>query len=148
VPVSPTSGASARSLRFARTLSGELAGAAKVTITEISPGISVDVLPRRAAARSVGWADFGSEVVVQVGEFGGRWVIGGDDEDLAFLEDLVRSVIAGRVSEVFAVARSRVVVTLADGSREAETGYAGLAGCLPLPLWLRWSRKIQYLPYS
>lgn len=146
--MSPTSGASARTLRIARALSGELAGAADVTIAEISPGISVNVVPHRAGARSVGWADFGSEIVVQVGEFGGRWVIGGDDEDLAFLEDIVRSVIAGRVSEVFAVARSRVVVTLADGSREAETGYDGLAGCLPLPLWPRWSRKIQYLPYS
>jgi hypothetical protein len=140
--MSPTSGASARSLRLARKLSGELAGVAEVTITEIAPGVSVDVVPRRDGARSISWADFGSEIVVQVGEFGGRWEIGGDDEDLAFLEDIVRSVIAGRVSEVFAVARSRVVVTLDDGSHEAETGYDGLAGCLPLPLWPRWSRKI------
>jgi hypothetical protein len=146
--MSRPSGASAHSLRFARTLSGELAGAAEVTIAEIGPGFSVDVMPRRAGARSVSWVDFGGEIVVQVGEFGGRWEIGGDDEDLAFLEDIVRSVIAGRVSEVFAVARSRVVVTLADGSREAETGYDGLAGCLPLPLWPRWSRTVQYLPYS
>lgn len=123
VPMSPTSGVSARSLHFAQTLSGELAGVAEVTISETSPGISVDVVPRCDGARSVSWADFGSEIVVQVGDLGGQWEIGGDDEDLAFLEDIVRSVIAGRVSEVFAVARSRVVVTLDDGSHEAETGY-------------------------
>jgi hypothetical protein len=67
-----------------------------VTITEISSGFSVDVMPRRAGARSVSWGDFGGEIVVQVGEFGGRWEMGGDDEDLDFLEDMVRSVIAGR----------------------------------------------------
>jgi hypothetical protein len=58
--MSRPSGASARSLRFARTLSGELADAAEVTITEISSGVSVDLMPpepghqpvpvRRAAA--------------------------------------------------------------------------------------------------
>ena len=92
--------------------------------------------------------DFGDEIVVEVGQFGGRWEIGAEEEDLAFLEDLVRSVIAGRVSEVFAVGRSRVVVTLAEGTQAVETGYDGPAGCLPLPLWPRWSRKIQYLPYQ
>jgi hypothetical protein len=70
VPMSPTSGVPARSLRFARTLSGELAGVAEVTITEIGPGVSVDVVPRRDGARSVGWADLGGEIVVQVGAFG------------------------------------------------------------------------------
>jgi hypothetical protein len=146
--MSPTSGASARSLDFARVLSGELGGAAEVTIAEIGGGVSIDVVPRRSGARPVSWADFGGEIVVQVGEFGGRWKIGAEDQDLAFLEDVVRSVIAGRVSEVFAVARSRVVVTLADGSQEVETGYDGAAGCLPLPLWPRWSRKIQYCRIS
>ena len=68
-------------------------------------------------------------------------------EGLAFLEDVARSVIAGRVREVMARGRSRVAVTLADGSAETETGYEGLAGCLPLPLWRRWSRAVQYAAY-
>jgi hypothetical protein len=145
--MSPTTDDSERSLRLAQALAGELAGAAEVRIANIGIA-SVDVLPHRPGARSVSWTDFGSEIVIQVGAFGGRFEIGADDEDFAFLEDVVRSVIAGRVTEVLAVARSRVVVTLADGSQAAETGSEGLAGCLPLPLWPKWPRKIQYLPYS
>lgn len=57
------------------------------------------------------------------------------------------SVVAGRVTEVFAFRRSRVTVTLGDGSAEVETGYEGLGACLPLPLWPRWSRTTRYLPY-
>jgi hypothetical protein len=49
--MSPTSGASARSLDFAGVLSGELGGAAEVTIAEIGVGVSVDVVPRRHAAQ-------------------------------------------------------------------------------------------------
>jgi hypothetical protein len=56
-------------------------------------------------------------------------------------------VIAGRVTEVFAYRRSRVTVTLEDGSTESETGYDGLTAWLPLPLWPRWSRTVRYLPY-
>ncbi|GIM95018.1 hypothetical protein Ato02nite_068110 [Paractinoplanes toevensis] len=57
------------------------------------------------------------------------------------------SVVAGRVSEVFAYRRSRVTVTLPDGSAAVETGYDGLTACLPLPLWPRWSPTTHYLPY-
>lgn len=138
---------SPRSLGFANVLTGELAGTADVTVTEINSGVSVTVVPYRTGARSVTWAELGEEVVIQVGQFGGRWEIGAEEEDLAFLEDLVRSVIAGRVSEVLAVRRSRVAVTLDDGTQVAETGYDGPGGCLPLPVWPRWSRRIQYLPY-
>ena len=57
------------------------------------------------------------------------------------------SVVAGRVSEVFAYRRSRVTVTFADGSAQTETGYDGLLAGLPLPLWPRWARRTRYLPY-
>jgi hypothetical protein len=136
-----------RSRGLAAGLVVELSDAARVLIDEVSGGMSVDVVPYRVGARSVSWVDFGDEIIVQVGEFGGRWELGGDEADLAFLEDLVRSVVAGRVVEVFGVRRSRVVVVLADGARQTETGYDGPAGCLPMPLWPRWSRKVQYLPY-
>jgi hypothetical protein len=55
--------------------------------------------------------------------------------------------VAGRVSEVFACRRSRVTVTLPDGSAEVETGYDGVIALLPLPLWPRWSWVTRYLAY-
>jgi hypothetical protein len=137
----------ARSRGLAAALGVELSDAARVLVGDLIGGMSVAVMPYRVGARSVSWADFGDEIIVQVGEFGGRWELGGNEVDLAFLEDLVRSVVAGRVVEVFGVRRSRVVMVLADGTKETETGYDGPAGCLPMPLWPRWSRKVQYLPY-
>lgn len=110
-------------------------------------GLEVWVLPAREGARSIWWYERCDEVVLGVGEEGGRWEFAADDDGLAFLEDVVRSTIAGRITEVLAPGRSRVVVVLADGSHEAETGYGGLRGCLPIPFWRRWSREIRYLPY-
>jgi hypothetical protein len=138
----------ARSLGFAVTLADELAEVAEVSIDEEGWGVNVAVLPRRPGARSVGWADFGEEIVLQVGEFGGRWELGGDDEDLLLLEAVVRSVVAGRVTEILAPGRSRVIVVLADGERQVETGYQAPVGCIPLPLWPRWSRTVRYSPYG
>ncbi|MFY1632834.1 hypothetical protein ACN27F_06010 [Solwaraspora sp. WMMB335] len=129
-------------------LAVELSDSAQVLVTEVAAGISVDIVPRRVGTRPVSWADFGDQIVVQVGDVGGRWEIGGGEEDLAFLEDIVRSVVAGRVVEVFGKSRSRVVVILADGTRETETGYEGPAGCLPMPLWPKWSRRVEYVPYE
>jgi hypothetical protein len=95
----------------------------------------------------VSWADLGAEIVVSVGDNGGRWELEREPEDVAFVEELVRAAIAGRLTEEVAPGRSRVEVTLSDGSSKAETGYTGLSGCLPMPFWTRWSRKVQYLPY-
>jgi hypothetical protein len=147
VPVTGMPHTEARSVPFARSLAIELQDAADVSIDEADMGWTVTVSPRRPGARSVGWIDFGEQIIVQVGEFGGRWELAADEDDLAFLQHLTASVVAGRVSEVFGLRRSRVVVTLADGGRGTETGYDGLTGCLPLPLWPRWSRTVQYLPY-
>ncbi|MDG4789206.1 hypothetical protein O7626_25295 [Micromonospora sp. WMMD1102] len=131
----------ARSRGLAVALAVELSDAAWVLVDDAEGGFVVDVVPRRVGARRVSWGDFGVGIVVQVGDFGGRWELGGDEEDVAYLEDIVRSVVAGRVVEIFGVRRSRVVVILADGTREVETGYEGPAGCLPMPLWPRWSRR-------
>lgn len=135
------------SLPLAGRLAVLLDGAAEVEIGRAADGWTVRVTPHRPGARQIDWTDFGVEIIVQVGEIGGRWELGGDPDDLEFLEDLVMSVIAGRVTEVFAYRRSRVTVTLRDGSVETETGYDGLTACLPLPLWPRWSPTRQYLPY-
>jgi len=136
-----------RSLGFASALVDELADVAEVSVDQAGWGVNVAVLPRRPGARSVGWADLGSEIILQVGEYGGRWELGSEDEDLLLLEAIVRSVVAGRVTEILAPGRSRVTVFLPDGQRQVETGYEAPVGCIPLPLWPRWSRTIRYPPY-
>lgn len=135
------------SLPLARRLAADLADAAETEISRPGTGLTVRVTPHRTGARPIDWTDFGDEIIVQVGDIGGRWELGPAPDDLAFLQDLVMSVVAGRVSEVFAYRRSRVRVTLGDGSVVTETGYDGLTACLPLPLWPRWSRTTCYLPY-
>lgn len=131
---------------LARELAAELGDAATVDIEAFADGISVTMKPVDPAARSIWWVDFAGNVVLQAGEQGGRWELD-LPMDLEFMGDLARSVIAGRVVEVFARGRSRVTVTLADGSSETETGYDGCAGCLPLPFWRHWSRAVHYAAY-
>ncbi|SCL55782.1 hypothetical protein GA0070608_1544 [Micromonospora peucetia] len=135
-------------LRIARQLSEELFGAATVGIAGVKGGISVTVTPHNPDARAFGWADFSDQLVLAVGDHGGRWELDAAPEDVALLEDIARSVIAGRVREVFAPGRSAVSVTLADGSVETEIGGEAPTGCLPLPFWRRWSRSVQYAPYE
>jgi len=120
---------------------------AEVSVEQAGWGVNVAVWPRRPGACSVGWADFGDEIILHVGEFGGRWELGSDDEDLLLLEAIVRSVVAGRVTEIPAPGRSRVIVLLSDGQTQVETGYEAPVGCIPLPLWPRWSRTVRYSPY-
>ncbi|MGC5309241.1 hypothetical protein [Micromonospora zamorensis] len=135
-------------LEFARHLAKELAGVATVQVDDIEGGITVGVTPRNPNTRAFGWTDFSSEIVMAIGDHGGRWELGAGPEDVALLQDIARSVIAGRVREVFAPGRSAVSVTLADGSVETEIGGEAPIGCLPLPFWRRWSRTIHYGPYG
>lgn len=113
-----------------------------------SPSIhAVRVRPHNPAAVAV---DLTCEqwIVVEVGRVGGRWELGYEDADVAQVERLLDAAVAGRVAETFALGRSRVVVTLADGSTETETGYQGcLTSLMPLPGWKRWGRTTQYEPY-
>jgi hypothetical protein len=64
------------------------------------------------------------------------------------LEDLVRSVVAGRVEQVLAPGRSQIVVRRSDRSLDRYTNYDAPVGCLPLPGWPRWSRRLSYGPYA
>ncbi|MFC7547186.1 hypothetical protein [Plantactinospora sp. GCM10030261] len=137
----------APTLHLARRLAHELADVASVEINKMDRGLSVTITPNNAQARSFGWVDFPEEVILHVGEVGGRWELGSGPDDMTFLAAVARSVVAGHVREVFARGRSVVSVMLADGSIETETGYEGLVGCLPLPFWRRWSKSIQYAPY-
>ena len=95
---------------------------ATVKVDNIEGGITVGVTPRNPDARAFGWTDFPDEMILGIGDHGGRWELGAGAEDVALLRDIARSVIAGRVREVFAPGRSAVSVTLADGSVETEVG--------------------------
>jgi hypothetical protein len=140
--------ATAATLALATRLAHELAGAAEVKVENPQWGLAVTITPTNPDARAFGWADFGEEIVLQVGEYGGRWELRPVPEDLAFLDDMANSVVAGRVREVLARKRSLVEVVMPDGSVETHIGYEGLAGCLPLSAWRRRSRSVQYTPYS
>lgn len=87
-------------------------------------------------------------LVVQVGDGSGRWELAYSVEDLRLARRLIESVVAGRVVERSAVARSRVSVVLADGREVSQSGYDGLLGLLPLPGWRRWGRTTRYQPYG
>lgn len=105
------------------------------------------VVPARAGACDVCWFDFGSgDIILEVGG-GGRWELSRTVEHAAFVEEIVDAVVAGRVVEVFAASRSSVTVTLSDGTVGRTTVNEGPIGCLPLPGWTRWGRRLQYMPY-
>lgn len=133
----------APTLHLARQLRHELADVASVEINRKEPGLSVTITPNNTEARSFGWVDYPEEIILQVGEPGGRWILGSGPDDMTFLAAVAHSVVAGHVREVFARGRSVVSVLLADGSVETEAGYEGLMGWLPLPFWRRWLKSIQ-----
>jgi hypothetical protein len=112
------------------------------------PGDGVCLTPSRDAALAVGWMDFGDEIYLEtLGGPGGRWELRRSPQDIEFLESIVRSVVEGRVTEVFGPSRSKVTVTLADGTRCWEQGADAGEGCLPMPFWTRWGRTVEYTPY-
>ncbi|MGW1341881.1 hypothetical protein ACWCOV_12605 [Kribbella sp. NPDC002412] len=140
---------------FLDDLRSELGDAASIAVEDRDGRRAVDLLPRRERALAVSWTDFylagdgspGDALQVEAGHQGGRWELGRDEDAALLLIDLVRSVIAGRVSEVFGPARSRVEVTLSDGTRKVEIGARAPVGCLPIPGWMRLGRRVNYAPY-
>ena len=110
----------------------------------------VDLSPTRPGALGIGWLASPSEVVLDTGGTGpgGRWELEPIAQDLDHLEDLVRAVIAGRVVEAGTARRSRLEVTLGDGTVVSSTGYAGVAGCLVLPGWTSRARTTRYAPWT
>lgn len=88
-------------------------------------------------------------LVVTVGSIGGQWSLSYSDGDVAFAKQIIAAVVAGNVTERFAFARSRVTVTLDDGTSERQTGYDGCLSLLvPQPGWTRWGRLATFGPYS
>lgn len=87
-------------------------------------------------------------IVIELGRIGGRWELGYDSGDLACAKELLGAAVAGRVTETAALGRSKVDVTLTDGTHVTETGYDGcLTILIPLPGWTTWGRTTQYEPY-
>jgi hypothetical protein len=138
-----------RQLRgLADRLEEQLGEAATVRrVSRAEAGVSgVDVEPRRATACPVSWVELGdSQLVLQVSR-GGRWELCRSVDEVRFIEQVLAAVVAGEVVEVFRPGRSRVVVALAEGERR-HSSVGGMSGCLPLPLWRWWARKVRYSPY-
>jgi len=87
-------------------------------------------------------------IVIELGRIGGRWELGYDSGDLGRAKALLGAAVAGRVTETTALGRSKVDVTLTDGTIVTETGYDGcLTILIPLPGWTTWGRTTQYEPY-
>lgn len=110
---------------------------------------SVELAPHNQRAVGVLWFDTGDELQVEtLGDRGGRWELERQEADVAFVEEVVRAVVEGRISEVFGPNRSTVTVTLSDGSKDRHTVYGpGLRGLLPRPGWRRRGHTVRYEPY-
>ena len=131
---------------LAGDLERELQDVASLEREELGRGSWV-LTPSNQDAVGVAWIDWGDALHLELlGGHGGRWEMGRDDADLAFLIDVVAAVVDGRVTEIFGDRRSRVTVTMPDGSTESETG-SGPGGFLPQPFWTRRGRERPYSPY-
>lgn len=108
---------------------------------------AINVTPKSPSARAV-WMCFEDSLICEVGEIGGRWELDYNEGSIDFLQELLESVVAGRVEEVFAPGRSQVAVTLPSGHALYETGYSGPSALLPLPFWRRWGRRVTYAAYG
>jgi hypothetical protein len=134
---------------LAEELAEELGEHATVQVEPTGPNeVLTTITPTSRRALSVQWCDEGEMLDLTAGHNGGSWCFLDRDLDrVDFIEQVTRSVIAGRVVEIFAYGRSRVQVTLEDGTLVEETG-GDLRGCLPLPRWPRWGRRVHYAPYQ
>src|ERR671919_3051451 len=124
MPNGPLDDAVARRLRvFAEELEQQLGPAARVERGGTFAG-AVDLLPARQDALAVSWVDFGGDDDLHLyAGTQGRWELDRAPEDVAFVQDVVGAVVAGRVRELLAPGRARIIVTMPDGTTEHETGY-------------------------
>ncbi len=109
--------------------------------------VAVDVTPSNPEALGMTWMVSKDDIQFQAGHEGGRWELANTREDLARMVRLASAVAHGHVREIFGPRRSRVEVTLEDGTTETETGYSAVAGLLPVPGWRRRGRTVKYASY-
>lgn len=128
----------------------KLQGRGELQLRQAGDGwLQVELVPRSKAAAPAGWLEMGTtQIILGVGQRGGRWELGTDEADLKFLESIIDAVLTGAVSETLAPGRARLAVTLADGKRETTRSADAPTGCLPLPGWTFWGRRIRYGPYG
>ncbi len=105
----------------------------------------VHLNPTSAAAIHSGWLEHYDELLLWVSD-GGRWELPRDMESARFVLEVTEAVIGGRVTEVFGPGRSAVTVVLGSTSVSSSVGQAP-RGCLPVPGWTRWGRRVEYAPY-
>ena len=104
------------------------------------------VEPLRSGARRFDVVQLDDELVVQIGEVGGRWELTVDAEGMEFALLLLDACVAGRVHERFAPGRSAVTVWLANGETFTETGHE-FPHFYPIPGWRHLGRRVAYEPY-
>lgn len=107
------------------------------------------LVPLNPKSLQVTWMEWGDGLILHAARENPRWELGRTAQDVQFIEDVALAVIAGRVTETVAPARSRVDITLADGRVVHQTGLVGcLLPFLPLPGWRRWGQVTHYEPYA
>lgn len=111
---------------------GRLASVASVHHDD-SYGRASFMRPYRVGAQPVGWADFGDELGLYVGEYG-WWELDRRPEDVNFIRLVCDAVINGNGYEVTAPARSLVVLVLADDQAARHVNGQGcLLELVPMP---------------
>ncbi len=133
--------------RLAADIESQLGDAVAIHREDILGG-SWTLRPVNARSLGVSWIDLGLDLQVETASgLGGRFELERAQTDVAFIEDIVWSVVAGRVEEVFAPGRSQVSIVLSDGTRVREIGGDAPMGCLPLIGWRWWGSRVRYEPY-
>lgn len=136
---------------FALEVARECEGHATINRGELSGIRFLDVEPTSTRALRFSWIEYGGDgdgaLQLQAGHHGGRWELEATMEDVQFIEDVARAVIAGHVVETFGPKRSLVEVTLLNGEVVRETGYDAVRGLIPMPGWRRRGRRVVYAPY-
>lgn len=118
------------------------------TVQRDDDGLGVSVEPGPDAC-PVSWKLWGQTLILGIGRGGCRWELELGSDDVTFIEGVVEAAVAGRVSEVFGLARSEVTVTLTDGTQERTSQATAPLGLPPI---LRWRRKdaqrVAYAPFA
>ena len=103
----------------------------------------VQIRPTNPRSCSMTWVEMTDELLFTAAR---QWDLDRTDHGVALIESLVRAVIAGRIVETFAHARSWVDIALDDGAVMTKTGYDSIL-LFPIPRWRRRGRTVRYEPY-
>ncbi|MFJ9523766.1 hypothetical protein ACIRPK_36800 [Kitasatospora sp. NPDC101801] len=110
----------------------------------------VVVRPGYAGPLGFSWLCQGdsADIVFGVDAGGVRWELGRSVEELDLMETIIDALLRGDATAVFASGRCEMTITLGNGSKEVQSNRDFPSGCLPLPGWSRWGRRVDYEPYG